>query len=630
MQFLLPGAGLALLTVPAIVLLYFLKVRRPEVRVSTLMFWRRFVADRQANAPWQRLRLSLLLLLQLLGAFVLGVGLMRPGVVGAAGIDATTVVMIDASPSMAATDVSPSRFGAAVERARSLAGQLQPGQEMALILLGDHAQLLAAPTGDSSLLRSALDRARLSGTAGDFAEGISLANSILSGRPGGSIILFSDGHSRPPSSPARVVAPLTYQSIGSTGENVAIETMTRSSSGSVFLRVTNYGRTTRDLKIEWRADGRLADVVPIKIDGNTTTDLTWSRLPASTQVLEAKLTPGDAFALDDTAWLVIAEPPHHSVVLVTAENGFMQKALKLRPGLDLTTVKPADYKPGRYDLVIFDGFVPAGKLPEPALLINPPPGEGPVPLGGAVDPGSVLPGDVRDPLLSHVSLKEVHIQSAATVKPPTGWRTVISAAAGPLLLVKEGEPRDALLTFDLHHSDLPLQAAFPILVQNLLDYLLPGGFENQVFAPGQPVTLIAEPDARWADVTGPDGHTTRLAPAPYPPFTATARPGVYTVRQQLSSGERLSRFVVQLQNPSISRIAPGAGPFVQPLDRPAGPLPRGTLEIWPYLVAAAIVVLVLEWLVYLTHPTKSLISRRSRVTQPREGTISQRAGEVRR
>ena len=606
MRFLLPAAGLALLTVPAIVLLYFLKIRRPEVRVSSLMFWRRFVADRQANAPWQRLRPGLLLLLQLLGALALGIGLMRPGLIGAAGIDATTVVMIDASPSMGATDVSPSRFGAAVDRARSLAGQLQPGQQMAVILLGDHARLLAAPTGDASVLRSALDRARLSGSPGDFAEGISVANSILTGRPGGSIILYSDGHSRAPSSPARVVAPLTYQSIGNTGENAAIETITRSSSGSVFLRVANYGRTTRDLKIEMQADGRLVDVIPLRLEGNTTADVTWSRLPASTQVLEAKLTPGDAFSLDDTAWLVIAEPPHHNVVLVTSENSFMAKALKLRPGLDLTTVKPADYKPGSYDLAVFDGFVPSGKLPEPALLINPPAGEGPVPLGAAIDPGSVLPGDVRDPLLSHVSLREVHIQSAALVKPPAGWRTVIAASAGPLMLVKEGEPRDALLTFDLHHSDLPLQAAFPILVQNLLDYLLPSGFENQVFAPSQPVTLIAEPGAKWADVTSPDGHTTRLNP-PFPPYLGTAAPGVYTVRQQLSTGVRLSRFVVQLQDPATSRIAPGAGPFLQPLDSPPAVAPRGTLEIWPYLVAAGLALLVIEWLVYLGNPTRLLI-----------------------
>ena len=118
MTFLLPLAGLALLTIPAIVLLYFLKVRRPEVRVSTLMFWRPFMADRQANAPWQRLRPSVLLLLQLLAALLLAAGLMRPGLIGAAGIASTTVVMIDASPSMQATDVSPSRFQAALERAK--------------------------------------------------------------------------------------------------------------------------------------------------------------------------------------------------------------------------------------------------------------------------------------------------------------------------------------------------------------------------------------------------------------------------------------------------------------------------------------------------------------------------------
>jgi len=598
MEFLLPLAGLALLTIPAIVLLYFLKVRRPEVRVSSLLFWRPYVADRQANAPWQRLRPSMLLLLQLLAALVLAIGLMRPGLIGAAGVDSTTVVMIDASPTMEATDVNPSRFGAAVDRARSLAGQLAPGQQMAIILLGDHATLLAAPTGDPALLRAALDRAQPSGSAGDFAEGISLANSILLGRPGGSIIMFSDGHSQAPTSPPRVGAPFTYVSVGSTGENAAIQTMSRSGNGSVFLRLANYGRSARDLKVEMRADGRLVDVLPVKLEGNTTSDVTWNRLSTSTQVLEAKLTPDDALGLDDTAWLVIAEPPHHPVLLVTSENGFLQQALKLRQGLDVTAVKPADYKPGKYDLVIFDGFVPPGKLPEPALLINPTVGLGPAPVGPQIDPGGVQPADVRDPLLRDVSLKDVHVQSAASLKVPTGWRTVISAAAGPLLVVREGDPRDALLTFDLHHSDLPLRAAFPILVNNLLDYLLPGGFENQVFTPGQSVTLIAEPGARYADVTGPDGRSSRLTP-PFSPFTGTDLPGVYQVRQQLASGSRLSRFVVQLQDPALSRISPGAAPLIQAADRPSGVLPRGTLEIWPWLAAAALLALVAEWFVFL-------------------------------
>ncbi|HEY0783404.1 MAG TPA: VWA domain-containing protein, partial [Thermoanaerobaculia bacterium] len=164
MSILAPLGLLALLAVPAILLLYFLKVRRPERRVASLMFWRPFVADRQANAPWQRLRPSVLLALQLLAALAIALALIRPGASGAIGVGGTTVVMLDGSASMQATDVSPSRFAAAVARARQDAHQLGPGQQMAIVLLAEHAELLAPPTSDPAVLDAALDRARPTGS----------------------------------------------------------------------------------------------------------------------------------------------------------------------------------------------------------------------------------------------------------------------------------------------------------------------------------------------------------------------------------------------------------------------------------------------------------------------------------
>lgn len=598
MTFLVPPAALLLLAVPAIALLYFLKVRRPEVKVATLMFWRPFLADRQANAPWQRLRKSLLLLVQLLTAGLLALGLMRPGLIGAAGVNATTVVIVDASPSMEAVDVAPSRFQAALQRTRDLAGQLAPGQQMAVALAGPHAQLLVPPTEDASVVRAGLGRAQPAGSAGDFGEAIQLAGSILQGRPGGSIILLSDGHLDAPATPPRVTAPMTYESIGATGENVGIGAISRSPNGSVFLQLANYGRAARDFKVEMRADDRLVDVLPAHLDGNSTADLTWDRLPAGTRELEARLTPGDAFTLDDRAWLVTATPPVHRVLLVTAGNGFVEQALKLRPGLQVTVVKPADFRPGGYDLSIFDGFVPAAKLTGPSLLIGPPVGEGPLPLGTQIDPGAVLPGNPHDPLLRDVSLKDVHVQTAGQPRGLGDWRPLIEAASAPLVLVHDGDPRSVLFTFDLHHSDLPLRAAFPILVQNLLSYVLPSGFESQAFAPGQAVELQPEPGATDVTVTAPDGRRSTFTP-PYAPFTDSAKLGVYTVSQKLAGGPRSSAFVVQLQDPAISHIAPGAAPLVQQTGGPPGPLPRGTLELWPWLVMVAIGLLALEWVVYL-------------------------------
>jgi len=67
----------------------------------------------------------------------------------------------------------------------------------------------------------------------------------------------------------------------------------------------------------------------------------------------------------------------------------------------------------------------------------------------------------------------------------------------------------------------------------------------------------------------------------------------------ISLRTRLSRFVVQLQDPSLSRISPGAAPLIQAADRAGGVLPRGTLEVWPWLAAAALLALVAEWFVFL-------------------------------
>src|SRR5205807_4513567 len=98
------------------------------------------------------------------------------------------------------------------------------------------------------------------------------------------------------------------------------------------------------------------------------------------------------------------------------------------------------------------------------------------------------------------------------------------------------------------------------------------------------------PGARWADVTTPEVRAMRLTP-PFAPFTDTLEPGVYTVRQQLqANGARLSHFVVHLQDTAASRIALGAAPLVQEFGAQRGVLPRGILEIWPWLIAAAIAV----------------------------------------
>ena len=93
--------------------MYLLKLRRDEAVVPSTLLWHKLVADVEANAPWQKLRRSLLLLLQLLLVIILVLLAARPFVERPAGLARDIVLVMDTSASMAATDVSPNRQGAA-------------------------------------------------------------------------------------------------------------------------------------------------------------------------------------------------------------------------------------------------------------------------------------------------------------------------------------------------------------------------------------------------------------------------------------------------------------------------------------------------------------------------------------
>ena len=65
-------------TLPALITLYLLKRKRVRLTVPSSILWQRFLAETQANRPFQKLRNNLLMLLQLLLLLALTFALARP------------------------------------------------------------------------------------------------------------------------------------------------------------------------------------------------------------------------------------------------------------------------------------------------------------------------------------------------------------------------------------------------------------------------------------------------------------------------------------------------------------------------------------------------------------------------
>src|SRR5438477_11756226 len=113
------AAAAAAVVVPSLLILYFLKLRRREIPVSSTLLWKKAIQDLQVNAPFQRLRRNLLLFLQLLLLLLLCFAFARPIANMTPGAGKLTVILIDRSASMSATDLKGhSRLDEAKKRAK--------------------------------------------------------------------------------------------------------------------------------------------------------------------------------------------------------------------------------------------------------------------------------------------------------------------------------------------------------------------------------------------------------------------------------------------------------------------------------------------------------------------------------
>lgn len=609
---------LAALALP-IIIFYMLKLRRRPARVSSLLLWQQVMQDRQANAPWQRLKRNLLLLLQLVILALLVMALARPFFIVQASVQGNVVLLLDASASMQATDVTPTRFAAARAAALDLIDHLQPNDAVTLIAVESQPRVLAAAATDRAALRRALTTAQPANSPVDWNAALSLAAAHAATLPDATIVLISDGNINPqspnlpspqPSDRPPLPAPTQFIPIGLSANNqglVALSLRDGVDGPELFLRVFNTAPDPAQRLVEIYVDDQLFDARRLDLPARNSTGLTLTGLPLNVQQVRASLVGPDALPADDTAWAA-RNPAPARVLLVGEGNLFLERALALLPGVDPQRAAPGQALPqAQFDLVIFDRVLPPdATLPEGNLLFIAPPASTPLfEVGGVITQTQLTRLETRHPLLAYVKLNNLHVAQAQAVNPPVWAQTLVDSKGGPLLLAGQtGSRRVAILTFDLHQSDLPLQIDFPILVVNLARWLLPGAeaglAQAQTLPADQPFELPAAPSAGQLTVQTPSGKQVAVPPEA-DRFSQTFDLGLYRVLAQEPDQPQpalLTQFAVNLLSEAETDIQPrqpeltGAAPASTQKDL------TGRREWWPLLALAGLGVLLLEWWVY--------------------------------
>src|SRR5688572_17480692 len=152
-----PLALIGLLALPVIVAFYMLKLRRRDLPVGSTFLWQQLVRDVEANAPWQRLRFSWLLLLQLLIALVAVIAAARPFATVSSDLAGNVVLIVDTSASMGARDPEGERMDLAREAARGVVADLPEGGRVTVVAADDSAHVLVSETDDRAAALAAID-----------------------------------------------------------------------------------------------------------------------------------------------------------------------------------------------------------------------------------------------------------------------------------------------------------------------------------------------------------------------------------------------------------------------------------------------------------------------------------------
>ncbi len=630
MNLLIPAALAFSIIIPVILLLYFMRPKRQERVVSSTLLWQQALQDLQASRPWQRLRITLLLLLQILAAIVIVLVLARPATFISSPIGGDTIIILQASASMQATDIPPSRFEQAKSNITDLIDGLGPSDRLSLIAMARTPQVLIAFSSEKGQLTSALQRAKVTNQDADLEQALSLATSLAAGHSDAQVLVIGDGHVLPPDQTLEVPFPVRYMQIGTDAPNVALLALaehTIQGHQVALAQIANYSHQQRSIPIELYADGKLVGVQTAILPAGANGALQWGPLPPTTRFLHARIISQDAMTVDHEAWANAGGSMHGRVLLVTRGNSFLETALHLQPNIDLFETTPDKYaNVGNFDLTVFDGFIPASLPPGDIFFVDPPTGSFIFGKSGAeITISHISAGDDRQNLLNEVDLNSIHVLRLSHQLTPVSWmQPVIVTPETPLLIAGEKDNRRiATLSFNLHDSDLPLQPTFPILMYNLVNWFLPPPVPGTgQIAPGTPVTIQAWPGAQRITITGPGQQPFTVAP-PFPAaaFNQTNTTGMYFVTQYTQNQVLQGAFAINLFDPLQSHLAPSARlPIAQstPFDSGGPSVPRVLREIWPWIASLLLLVLCVEWWLFGRSYTIRGVSTQERPASTRQ------------
>jgi hypothetical protein len=632
---------------------YIIKMRRRRFEVPFSQLWKRVLEQKDANALWKQLKrlISLLFVLAILGLVL--VAALDP-TLGAVDRKARSVViLLDASASMKAMDGdekgTKSRMDAAKAKAKRLVDGMGGGDLAMVMRVDGQATPMSRFSSDSPMLDKIIDGIAASDTPADLPRALGAAADALRDRTNPLIVIVSDG-----AFPEAQLGQVTWQpdpknlaavdlsnidvrylAVGKRSDNVGIiafnvrRYIANKAAYEVFIEIQNFGQEPAHRQLTLYNGNSAVDTRTLDLAPGQHVRQIYPKIPGGEDNrLRATLRPldvaggSDPFALDDTAYALLPARKKQKVLMVTQDNLFLEGALLIYDNIEPFKVSPAEYaaKPtisDGMDVVVFDDYTPESLPMPPASLIffHPTGPSSPIALhtGEALNP-HVTEIDEAHPVMRWVSMSDVFMDKSETFAPdPKKGETTLAYSVTDSIIAAKRDGKRKIVAFGFSlpsegrdaATDLTMRVAFPMLLVNALDWF--AGDQADLlttYSTGrrERVPLDGAVGATQADVTGPDGTSTKTPVIDGLATFYASHVGYYDIAAKTPDGKQLAQITLaaNLASPTESDIAPSATLTLagKKLEAPEAFSITHSQKLWIYLVLLALALIVLEWVTY--------------------------------
>ena len=464
MIFTTPLGLIALLAIPAIVVIHFFRQRFPPRPAAGLFLWQMAPQTPESGRKLSRLPITASLILECLAALALALILagarVRPNTV-----NTHLVALLDDSASMAAIDsAGESPRDRAVRRVLQEAENLGANARVTLVLSGERPSVLLGPAARTIDLRPALDKWKPYAPHHSVSAGLRLARE-LTGTSGRLMVLSDAPPDAEKEGASNSIEGIVWDAAGKPLANAGIVAAQRTVSpregkGTISLTVANYSDSPVQRQLTLKVDGR--EIVSQNIvlaPGITPLNLPLAPgLPAVTATLS-----NDSLRRDNE--VVLVEPRLQEVGV---ENHLPEGRGKEALSKALSAVSgatPAEHghlsfvKSAELEAPPAPGVWRVGFGAPPATLAR---------AGEAQDFIGPFVSEKRDALLEGVTLAGVAWTGALPLAP--GVHPLVSAGGQPLIAWVGARPESGILfNIDLDRTNLIRAPDWPILISNLVE-----------------------------------------------------------------------------------------------------------------------------------------------------------------